>query len=292
MKHALTIDVEDYFHVAALAKQFPLGTWDDQPLRVINNTYRLLDLLGERGIKATFFVLGWVAKRAPEMVRRIHDEGHEVASHGYSHQLIYSQTPDVFRQETVRSKTLLEDQIGSAVNGYRAASYSITRKNLWALDILAESNFTYDSSIFPVYHDRYGIPDSPCRPYQLITSKGHGIIEFPITTTQIGPYRLPISGGGYFRIFPYMMTKWGLKRATQQMGTPFVFYLHPWEIDPHQPRIKTSVLSRFRHYTNLSRCENRLRSLTSDFVFTTMTEALNQCKLTKFNIDTNTPTFS
>ncbi|MEJ2756744.1 MAG: DUF3473 domain-containing protein, partial [Gammaproteobacteria bacterium] len=281
MKHALTIDVEDYFHVAALAKQFPLGTWDDQPLRVINNTYRLLDLLGERGIKATFFVLGWVAKRAPEMVRRIHDEGHEVASHGYSHQLIYSQTPDVFRQETVRSKTLLEDQIGSAVNGYRAASYSITRKNLWALDILAESNFTYDSSIFPVYHDRYGIPDSPCRPYQLITSKGHDIIEFPITTTQIGPYRLPISGGGYFRIFPYMMTKWGLRRATQQMGTPFVFYLHPWEIDPHQPRIKTSVLSRFRHYTNLSRCENRLRSLTSDFVFTTMTEALNQCKLTK-----------
>ena len=278
MKHALTIDVEDYFHVAALAKQCPPETWDQQPFRVISNTYRLLDLLAERHIKATFFVLGWVAERAPEMVKRIHDEGHEVASHGYSHQLVYTQAPSVFRQETLRSKAFLEDQIGTAINGYRAASYSITRQNLWALDILAESGFTYDSSIFPVYHDRYGIPNSPRHPYRLETPSGRLINEFPITATRIGPYLLPIAGGGYFRIFPYLLTRWGLKRAAAQTGTPFVFYLHPWEIDPDQPRIKASALSRFRHYTNLSRCEKRLRTLTNDFAFTTIADALNQCQ--------------
>ena len=279
MKNALTIDVEDYFHVAALADNFPVESWAHQDIRATKSTERLLDNLQRRNIKATFFVLGWLAERQPSLVRRIHSDGHEVASHGYSHQLVYNQTPEVFRQETESSKKLLEDIIGSEVSGYRAASYSITRKNLWALDILCEAGFSYDSSIFPVYHDRYGIPDTPTTPYQLITPNGNSITEFPISTVDIRGYKLPIAGGGYFRIFPYALTRWGLKRANNQGNAPFVFYLHPWEIDPEQPRIKTTLLSRFRHYTNLSRCEARLNQLMDDFEFTTMANTLQNKQL-------------
>lgn len=283
-KHALTVDVEDYFHVAALADAFPPHTWDQQKLRAVDSTLRLLDLFEARNVKATFFILGWVAERAPELVKRIFAAGHEVASHGYSHQLVYNQTPEVFREETLRSKQLLEDQTGAEIKGYRAASYSITKRNLWALDILCEAGFTYDSSIFPVYHDRYGIPNTPRKPYRLETEAGQSIIEFPITTADVGGYKLPIAGGGYFRIFPYALSRWGLRRATRQTGSPFVFYLHPWEIDPDQPRVETSLLSRFRHYTNLSRCENRLRQLTHDFSFTTMADALQTCELANFKM--------
>lgn len=267
MRNALTVDVEDYFHVAAFSRQIDTATWDRFPLRVERNTHRLLDLFAERSIRATFFVLGWVAERCPSLVRMIVDQGHEVACHGYSHQLIYEQTPAVFRKETARAKACLEDQAQRPVLGYRAASYSITKRSLWALDILAELGFIYDSSIFPVHHDRYGIPDSPRWPYRLDTSGGGSIIEFPPSTMAVGGHRLPVAGGGYFRIYPYELTRFALSRINQSERQPFIFYLHPWEIDPEQPRIRTGWLSTFRHYTNLSRCEARLCQLLRDFRF-------------------------
>lgn len=274
MRNALTVDVEDYFHVAAFSRQIDPASWDRFPLRVERNTHRLLDLFAERKVHATFFVLGWVAERCPELVRAIAEQGHEVACHGYSHQLIYDQTFDAFRAETVRSKSCLEDQAQCPVSGYRAASYSITKCSLWALDILAELGFTYDSSIFPVHHDRYGIPDSPRWPYQLDTSTGGSIVEFPPSTLAVGGYRLPVAGGGYFRIYPYRLTHFALSRINREEGRPFIFYLHPWEIDLEQPRIRANWLSTFRHYTNLNRCERRLNRLLRDFQFAPAGEVL------------------
>ncbi len=267
MRNALTVDVEDYFHVAAFAQQIDPATWDRFPLRVEWNTHRLLDLFAEQDVHATFFVLGWVAERCPGLVRVIAERGHEVACHGYSHQLIYGQTPALFRAETIRAKACLEDQAQRPVLGYRAASYSITRRSLWALDILAELGFAYDSSIFPVHHDRYGIPGSPRWPYRLDTLSGGSIIEFPPSTLAVGGHRLPVAGGGYFRIYPYPLTRLALSRINRTEGRPFIFYLHPWEIDPEQPRIRAGWLSTFRHYTNLNRCEGRLRRLLRDFQF-------------------------
>ena len=268
IKNALTVDVEDYFHVSAFAKSIKLSDWDTQPLRVEKNTQRLMDLFDEAQVKATFFVLGWVAERNRSLVCEIAERGHEVACHGYSHQLIYNQTPEVFRDETVRSKALLEDIIQQPVIGYRAASYSITRKSMWALDILAEAGFQYDSSIFPVRHDRYGIPDAEETPHQLETPQGHSLVEFPLSTAKIFNYRLPVAGGGYFRLYPYSLSKAGLKQINRRQQ-PFVFYLHPWEIDPEQPRIEAGWFSRFRHYNNLDKCEYRLQRLLTDFEFTT-----------------------
>lgn len=279
MKNALTIDVEDYFQVAALAKWAPTKSWDDFPLRVEKNTDRILQLFADREIKATFFVLGWIADRCPELVRRIVSEGHELASHGYSHQLIYNQTPEVFKEETVRSKKLLEDISGVAINGYRAASYSITKQSLWALDTIAEAGFTYDSSIFPVKHDRYGIPDAIEIPHRLTTPAGHEIVEFPITALKLPKYKLPIAGGGYFRLFPYWFSRWGLKRVNKTQQQPFVFYLHPWEIDPEQPRLPATGLSKFRHYNNLDVCEERLINLLDDFKFQQVYKILQEQKL-------------
>ena len=266
MRNALTVDVEDYFHVAAFARQIDPATWDSFSLRVEYNTQRLLDLFAEREVRATFFVLGWVAEHCPGLVRAIAEQGHEVACHGYSHQLIYEQTPAVFREETIRAKVCLEDHAQRPVLGYRAASYSITKRSLWALDILAELGFAYDSSIFPVHHDRYGIPGSPRWPYRIDTDGG-SLIEFPPSTLAVGGCRLPVAGGGYFRIYPYQLTRFALSRINRIEGQPFIFYLHPWEIDPRQPRIHAGWLSTFRHYTNLSRCEERLRHLLRDFQF-------------------------
>lgn len=274
MRNALTVDVEDYFQVAAFARQIDPANWDQMPLRVERNTQRLLDLFAEQGVRATFFVLGWVAERCPGLVRAIVERGHEVACHGYSHQLIYGQTPTVFREETKRAKACLEDQAQRLVLGYRAASYSITRRSLWALDALAELGFAYDSSIFPIRHDRYGIPGSPRWPYQLTTPNGGSMIEFPPSTFSLLGYRLPVAGGGYFRLYPYSFTRFALARLNRAEGQPFIFYLHPWEIDPEQPRIRAGWLSTFRHYTNLSRCEARLRQLLRDFRFATVREVL------------------
>lgn len=275
LRNALTIDVEDYFHVAALAETISPADWHSMEYRVEASTDRLLALFAEKQVQGTFFVLGWVAQKSPALVRRIAAAGHEVACHGYSHQLIYNQTPAVFREETHRSKALLESQIQRPVNGYRAASYSITEASRWALDILAAEGFTWDSSIFPVHHDRYGMPGTPRWPHELTTDKGRKLVEFPLTTLQLGNYQLPIAGGGYFRLYPYWFSRWGLSQSNRK-NEPFIFYLHPWEVDPGQPKISVKWSSRFRHYNNLPRCEGRLRQLLEDFDFTTVEQVLQQ----------------
>jgi polysaccharide deacetylase family protein (PEP-CTERM system associated) len=273
--NALTVDVEDYFQVSAFAGNIDPQDWDNHELRVEANTTRILDLFEKSGYRATFFVLGWVAERQPGLVKAIHDRGHEIACHGYSHQLIYNQTPGVFREETVKAKAILEDLIQAPVLGYRAASYSITQQSLWALDILAEAGFTYDSSIFPVRHDRYGIPGAKDKPHLLTTPAGHEIVEFPISTREYFGYRLPVGGGGYFRIYPYAFSRMALKSINDKLTQPFIFYLHPWEVDPGQPRINTNWLSRFRHYNNLHKCEARLTKLLTDFRFSRVTDVLS-----------------
>lgn len=274
MKNAFTIDVEDYYQVEAFAGVVNKRAWEKYESRVVDNTHRLLDLLDAYSVKGTFFVLGWVAQRERALVREIADRGHEVASHGMSHTPVYTQTPDVFRDETRRSKALLEDICQRPVIGYRAATYSITSKSLWALDILHEEGFRYDSSIFPMRHDRYGIPDAQPYPNRLRTPAGYTLVEFPISVLRAGAVKLPVAGGGYFRLFPYPVTRWGLARMNRS-GHEFMFYLHPWEVDPEQPRIQNAgVMSRFRHYLNLSQTRPRLERLLRDFSFTTMENVL------------------
>lgn len=265
--NALTIDVEDYYQVSAFENTVAYDEWDRQESRVERNTLKVLDLFSEAGVKATFFVLGWVASRHPGIVREIAGRGHEVACHGYSHRLVYNQSPRDFRNETLSSKQLLEDQAQTVILGYRAASYSITRKSLWALDILQECGFQYDSSIFPIRHDRYGIPDAEQNPHAHVTSNGSRIVEFPVTALDMKAAKLPLGGGGYFRLFPYWLTRTGLKIFNRRNAAPFIFYLHPWELDVEQPRLRGSWFSRFRHYNNLERCEARLRMLLQDFDF-------------------------
>lgn len=272
--NTFTVDVEDYFQVEAFSSVIDRNGWDDFSSRVEKNTDVILNMLDETGVKGTFFVLGWVAARYPDVVKRIAEMGHEVASHGMSHQLIYNQDKEVFKKETIDSKLLLQDLSQQPVNGYRAATYSITNKSLWALDILVEAGFTYDSSIFPMRHDRYGISDACTTPNVLTTPNGSTIVEFPISTVKSRFFTLPIAGGGYFRLFPYLMTKWGLSKINKG-GEPFVFYIHPWEVDPEQPQIDNiSKFTKFRHYNNLNDCESRLKNLLKDFNFTTMSNVL------------------
>lgn len=279
MRNAMTVDVEDYFHVAALASSIKPQDWERCERRVETNTRRLLDVFDEKGVKITFFVLGWVAERHPELIREIDRRGHEIASHGQSHQLVYNQEPAQFRRETVHAKRTLEDLIQKPVEGYRAASYSITNESLWALDILAEAGFVWDSSIFPVRHDRYGIPGMPRWPHRLRTPGGQELVEFPLSTANVLGYRMPVAGGGYFRLYPYQLTEMGLARINRNEGQPFIFYLHPWEIDPEQPRVEASWLSKFRHYNNLHKCEPRLRRLLDRFEFTTVGAVLQSLDL-------------
>lgn len=277
--NALTIDVEDYYQVSAFADSVAYADWDKHESRVERNTSRVLDLFSGAGVKATFFVLGWVASRHPGIVREIVARGHEVACHGYSHRLIYLQSPDEFRRETLSSKHLLEDQAQRGVLGYRAASYSITKKSLWALDILHECGFCYDSSIFPIRHDRYGIPDAEQAPHVHLTPNGSSIVEFPVTALDMKLAKLPLGGGGYFRLFPYWLTRSGLKWINAKSHSPFIFYLHPWEVDVEQPRLEGSWFSKFRHYNNLDRCEARLQSLLRDFEFAPVKDVLGSLGL-------------
>jgi polysaccharide deacetylase family protein (PEP-CTERM system associated) len=279
----MTVDVEDYFHVAALAGSIDRASWDTREYRAEANTRRLLDLFEESNIHATFFVLGWVARRSPDLIREIARRGHEVASHGMSHKLVFNQTPEEFSSETYESKALLEDIIGAPVIGYRASTYSITRRSLWALDILSEAGFSYDSSIFPIHHDVYGIPDAPQVPSRIATPKGASIVEFPMSTAPMFGTRIPVSGGGYFRILPYWLTRRGLTRLNRDLKRPFIFYLHPWEVDPEQPRVRTSIKSRLRHYTNLDRCEARLRRLIGEFRFGRVRDVLTDAELLPAN---------
>ncbi len=281
--NAFTVDVEDYFQVEALSGAVNINSWDKFECRVVANTRRILKLLDDSEQKATFFILGWVAKRYPELVKEIAAENHEIASHGMSHQLIYNQEIDVFRKETFDSKALLEDIIQRPIIGYRAATYSITEKSLWALDILAEAGYQYDSSIFPMRHDKYGIPDICPVPHVLKTPNGSKLVEFPISTLKRKFGTIPIAGGGYFRLFPYFFSKWGLRSINKEQR-PFVFYIHPWEVDAEQPRVgNISLFSKFRHYNNLDKCESRLARLLNDFQFTTMEKTLIDLNLLKNN---------
>jgi polysaccharide deacetylase family protein (PEP-CTERM system associated) len=276
--NAMSIDVEDYFHVSVFDGIVPRSEWDRMESRVCANTDRLLDIFDAFETRSTFFVLGWVAERHPSLVQRIASRGHEVASHGYAHRLIYDQTPKAFREDVRRAKSLLEDASGRQVAGYRAPSYSITPRSLWAIDILIEEGYRYDSSIFPIRHDRYGIPVSDRRPYRIDRPSG-SLIEVPGSTTQLGPMNLPIAGGGYFRILPYWWTRWGIARVNEHEKRPAVFYLHPWEIDPEQPRLAAGRLGRFRHYRNLRETEVRLRALLTDFRFDTMERLVSDIRL-------------
>ena len=271
--NAMSVDVEDYFHVSAFDGVVSRTAWAGMESRVSANTHRLLDVFDEFGVRGTFFVLGWVAERDPALVREIAARGHEIASHGYAHRLVYDQLPSAFRDDVRRAKQLLEDASGAEVRGYRAPSFSVTARSLWALEILMEEGHSYDASIFPIRHDRYGIPGSPRHPYSLERTHG-ALTEVPASTVRVGSMNLPMAGGGYFRILPYAWTRWGLSRLNKVEGRPAVFYLHPWEIDPDQPRLQAGWLSQFRHYRNLDKTENRLRALLNDFRFGTIASML------------------
>jgi len=259
----MSVDVEDYFQVSAFEKNISRDNWDKLPCRVAENTNRVLDLFAENNAKATFFVLGWVAERYPEIVRRIVNEGHELASHGYGHRRVTDLTPDEFRSDLIKSSAILEDIGGVKLKGYRAPSYSIVSENLWAHDILAECGFVYSSSVYPIKHDHYGIPDAPCFKYE---TAAPGLIEFPISTVKKFGRNIPAGGGGFFRLYPYGVSKWAINTLNRVDGEQSIFYFHPWEIDPEQPRQNNLPLkTRFRHYLNLNRAESRLKKLLRDF---------------------------
>jgi polysaccharide deacetylase family protein (PEP-CTERM system associated) len=277
MINALTIDVEDYFQVTAFERQIKPDQWDTYPLRVEGNTLRILDMLDEFALKATFFVLGWVAERCPALVREIQRRGHEIACHGYGHQLIYHHSPKEFREDVSKAKNILENICGERVYGYRAPSYSITAKSLWALDILVEEGFSYDSSIFPITHDIYGIPGGKRFPHEISTHAGK-IQEFPISTFPLkaGGWQsqIPIAGGGYLRLFPAVLVAWAIRSINAREKQPVIVYFHPWEIDPNQPRIRAGLKSCFRHYLNLERMESKIRHLLTNFNFSSAKECL------------------
>lgn len=260
--NALTIDVEDYFQVSAFARYISREDWDVRECRVERNVERILQLLAERDVRATFFTLGWVAQRYPQIVQRIAEGGHEVASHGYGHERASDLSREAFAQDVSRAKKLLEDITGAAVRGYRAPSFSIGTGNLWAFDALAGAGYEYSSSIYPIQHDHYGMPDSPRFAYRV----GTGLLEIPVTTVRMMNRNLPSSGGGYFRLLPYPMSRWLLRRVNQEDREPAIFYFHPWEIDVEQPRVPgIDLRTRFRHYVNIPRMESRLQNLLADF---------------------------
>jgi len=335
MLNILTIDLEDYFMVSAFEGVVKREDWKNYESRIERNTYRLLDLLNHSScnpIRATFFCIGWVAERHPQFIREIHQRGHEIACHSYDHRRIYHMSPDEFREDIRKSRKILEDIVGEEVIGYRAPSYSITNKSQWAFEILAEEGFKYDSSIFPIHHDLYGMPDAPRFPFVIslnennnfefsmlncefntaslnncstaapninpssdVSAPQHGntaaplegitpnseprtpncLLEFPLSTIKVFGQNFPISGGGYFRLFPYDLIKYGLKRINEKENKPFVFYLHPWGIDPEQPRINgLSSRSKFRHYVNLDKTEEKFGRLLKDFNFSSVKEIM------------------
>lgn len=260
--NALSVDVEDYFQVSAMAPYIDRASWDQQPCRVENNIARLLDLMQRHDARATFFTLGWIAERYPAMIRRIASEGHEIASHGYAHLRVTDQSPTEFFEDIRRAKAILEDLSGAEVRGYRAPSFSIGASNLWAFDSIREAKYRYSSSIYPVQHDHYGMPDAPRFPH----FSREDLMEIPITTARWMGRNLPAGGGGYFRLLPYSLSRWAIARVNRDEHRPAIFYMHPWEIDPKQPRIgQLDAKTRFRHYVNLNRTEGRLSRLMTDF---------------------------
>lgn len=263
--NALTIDVEDYFQVSAFAPYIRRDEWDAREPRIERNVGRILELLAERDVKATFFTLGWIAERYPQLVRRIVAEGHELASHGYGHERASDLDEAAFTADVTRAKAILEDLGGRPVLGYRAPSFSIGTGNLWAFDVLARTGYRYSSSIYPIRHDHYGMPDSPRFAYR-VGSTGHGLLEVPVTTLRLMNRNLPSSGGGYFRLLPYALSRWMIGSVNREDRQAAIFYFHPWEIDTGQPRVAgIDAKTRFRHYVNIPRMEGRLRQLLADF---------------------------
>lgn len=275
--NALTVDLEEHFQVSNFDHVIDRQSWDAQPSRVEDSAGRLLDLFARHEARATFFVLGWVAERHPALIRRIRDAGHEIACHGFGHQLVYELGPERFREDLSRARRTIEDACGVAVRGYRAPSYSVTERSLWALDILVEQGFEYDSSIFPVRHHRYGIPEFPRHPRRLVLSSGASIDEFPLTTVRLGGVNLPMAGGAYLRFMPAALFRWGFGHVVNQ-GEPAVLYLHPWEIDAEQPRLETSLKIRINHYFNLARTLPRLARLIDAHPFAPIVEVLDRLR--------------
>ncbi|MCI0547893.1 MAG: DUF3473 domain-containing protein [Candidatus Rokubacteria bacterium] len=274
MKNALTFDVEEYFHAEAFAGVLRPEEWPGLESRVQRTTDRLLEILAVGSARATFFVLGWVAERHPDLVRRIHGGGHEVACHGHGHRMIQRQSRREFAEDVRRAKAVLEDTTGAAVLGYRAPTFSVMRDTLWSLEVLAEIGLRYDSSIYPITHDRYGIPDAPRFPHLIRTPGGGEIAEFPLSTVTVAGRRVPVAGGGYFRLAPYRLTAWAIRRLNEREHQPAIVYLHPWEIDPRQPVPSVGWLQHLRHTVNMDKTERRLGRLLRDFAFAPAAEVL------------------
>jgi polysaccharide deacetylase family protein (PEP-CTERM system associated) len=272
--NAMTVDVEDYFHVSAFDNIVSRAGWDGFDSRVARNTDRMLELFDQANVRATFFVLGWVADKFPALVRRIASAGHEVASHGYHHQLLYMLTPKQFREDVRAAKRAIEDASGRSVLGFRAPSYSIIESSMWAIDVLIEEGHVYDSSIFPIHHHCYGIPGAPRHAHVMQRPLGT-LVEMPASTVRIAGVNLPIAGGGYFRLLPYGWARWGIRHVNRVEGKPVVFYLHPWELDPEQPRMNVGATTRIRHYAGLRHTSRRLRRLLDDFRFDSVATVLN-----------------
>lgn len=269
VKNILTIDVEDYFQVENFKSSIQFSDWPNFESRIEKNTEKVLGILDETGVKVTFFILGWTAEKFPELVKKIHRSGHEIASHGYAHELIYNQSKEDFRSDLRKGKKILEDIIQEPVFGYRAPSFSITKRSRWALDILIEDGFAYDSSVFPIHHDHGGLPDADREPHRISSASG-SMWEFPISTMRLFGQNIPFSGGGYLRLLPYAFLKYGIRKVNAA-GIPAVVYLHPWELDPGQPRIASAGrLGAFRHYVHLSSTEGKLKRLLSDFEFSSV----------------------
>ena len=269
IRNALTIDVEDYFQVSAFAPYIPRDHWERRDCRVERNVERILQMLDDHGTKATFFTLGWIAERHPQVVRRIVEQGHELASHGYGHERASDLTESAFFSDIDSAKKILEDLSGCAVTGYRAPSFSIGEGNLWAFDCLERAGYRYSSSIYPIRHDHYGMPDAPRFAHRV---RG-ALVEVPVTTARLLNRNWPASGGGYFRLMPYALSSWLLRQVNQNDGQPVIFYFHPWEIDVDQPRVEgINAKTRFRHYVNLHRTEARIRRLLRDFSWARMDE--------------------
>jgi polysaccharide deacetylase family protein (PEP-CTERM system associated) len=268
MLNALTVDLEDYFHVSAYAGEVRVEDWDSYPSRVALNTDRLLELLAENRCRATFFVLGWVAEKHPQIVSRVAAAGHEIACHSHLHRKVFDLSPEEFRADTRKAKTLIEQATGAKICGYRAPSFSINSRSAWALEILVEEGFEYDSSIFPVEHPSYGVPDAPRTPFWVNTPSGR-ILEFPMATLAIGSQRSPIGGGAYLRLLPYRYTRWAIRHLNDHENTSVFVYLHPWELDPEQPHMGGSLSARLRHYFGLKGTEKKLSRLLKDIDFCT-----------------------
>ena len=268
MNNVLTFDVEEYFQAEAFASVVRPEDWPAFDSRVVDATQRLLDVLGSANVRATFFVLGWVAERQPGLVTEIHARGHELACHGYGHQMLSRLTPQAFAEDVTRAKKVIEDIAGTRVIGYRAPTFSVTRQTEWSLEVLLEAGFRYDSSIFPIVHDRYGIPDAPRFAHRIpIAGTGGVMAELPLSTLSVFGQRLPVAGGGYFRLLPYRLTRLAIRRLNTVEGQPAVVYLHPWELDPHQPRLAVGRLTWLRHTVNIDTTEDKLRRLLADFRF-------------------------